>query len=769
MNELQRKRLRENRVRIVSDLEPRGAVIDTLYEDGVLTENDLEFVSSAKTRKERCHALLSILPTRGPSAYGSFQRALDAGKYDFLASQFKSDIAEALPDHDRPDQSQGVLVENCHCSDFLEKMKNQKKDLNVFVGNLLSRHCCLFLDNIEAKDIIDQLFQDHVITSNDIDRIVSCSTRRDRCETLFEILLSVQDSAIAESLKLALVKKYAYIVENVSEAFHDKQTEQKTSKIQEYEEIANLQWETKELERFTSNSDLYTECTLGAVPQRKENGCSCRMSKLQEKSVKNQSNGWPCQGQIKAMNTSVRCLVHHSGASNKDVLFDDITEDFHRLNSEMNTVDGACVKTSVNQHTSERSNTCSVNAEKDTTVSLYALNGANRMEKKVNDVTHQRELLRNGKSKIRKQTATTKVQTLTGSTDEDDRHISDRNTPKRALIPKQPTSIQSEKPKRRLTVAFNYLSTLINQGDFVKFEEVSNKLRSQFSRNYDIMCIIGYLQTSRDLFQTDFDSAKRSINSTMALVPKTSNPRYFTLELFTAKTRMYITQKRLEKLQATLDEAMMILETDPVGCTGRAAGWLYINDARNKIAQMSCLNLKNSAGLKVYERLFENAKTSFLRAMTNFNRDGGKDGPFGFAYALCRLVILLLRCGDNGLTMNSLTPSLDDKQTAGQYLQHLEDSEVVISRILDMHFRLAKCDFQFRRGNCVRALEHAQVAYNLATEMRLLEFTEHAYNRISFLKPKVSAYFVADELSEEETHRILFEETTETESHSLSE
>jgi hypothetical protein len=232
------------------------------------------------------------------------------------------------------------------------------------------------------------------------------------------------------------------------------------------------------------------------------------------------------------------------------------------------------------------------------------------------------------------------------------------------------------------------------------------------------------------------------------------------LELFTAKTRMYITRKKLEKLQTTLDEAMMILETDPVGCTGRAAGWLYINDARNKTAQLSCLNLRSPNACQVYERLYDGAKSSFQRSMTNFKRDGGKDGPFGFGYALCRLVILLLRCGDNGLTMDTLTPSKDSIRSAGQYLNHLEDSDIVISKILDMHFRLAKCDYQFRRGNLVRALEHAQIGHDLATELRLLEFTEHAYNRVSYLKSKSSIVSVSDEISEEDVHKILFEETS---------
>jgi hypothetical protein len=57
-----------------------------------------------------------------------------------------------------------------------------------------------------------------------------------------------------------------------------------------------------------------------------------------------------------------------------------------------------------------------------------------------------------------------------------------------------------------------------------------------------------------------------------------------------------------------------------------------------------------------YTILHKRAVASFQKALTNFQRDGGKDGPFGFGYALCRLAILLLRCGDNGRTMDILIP-----------------------------------------------------------------------------------------------------------------
>jgi predicted NAD-dependent protein-ADP-ribosyltransferase YbiA (DUF1768 family) len=76
-----------------------------------------------------------------------------------------------------------------------------------------------------------------------------------------------------------------------------------------------------------------------------------------------------------------------------------------------------------------------------------------------------------------------------------------------------------------------------------------------------------------------------------------------------------------------------------------------------------------------------------------------------------------------------------------------------------MHFVLGKCDYQFRRGNTTRSLEYAAVAYNVAFELNLLEFTEHAHNRCVFLQTKTP--ILIDDVSEEEFTSILFGENSD--------
>ena len=183
-----------------------------------------------------------------------------------------------------------------------------------------------------------------------------------------------------------------------------------------------------------------------------------------------------------------------------------------------------------------------------------------------------------------------------------------------------------------------------------------------------------------------------------------------------------------------------------------------MNDGRNKTAQITLLNFNSGkpSTISAYNKLFRAAKESFLKALTNFEKDGGKDGPFGTGYAVCRLAILLLQCGDNGSTMDILVPKEDDINTAGKYLQNLEDSDIPMNKILSLHYLLAKSDYQFRRGNVTRALEHGNAALQVSEELNLMEFVEHAHNRVLTLQKK-SPVIVTEISNEEEDFQRLLE------------
>lgn len=305
------------------------------------------------------------------------------------------------------------------------------------------------------------------------------------------------------------------------------------------------------------------------------------------------------------------------------------------------------------------------------------------------------------------------------------------------VVPANPVNSSSRGiQSKMLHATFDFLSTLINQGKYDTFESMTSQLRLRFPNNFDMSCMFSYLQASRCLFEMDTDTAKHHINLALSSAGKTTNPKYFTVELITAKTRRYLALKKYGKLKNTLDDVKMIIESDPLGCTGRAAGWMYLNDGKLNTSIITSINFDRPKALELYRQLFRDAKNSIELALSHFQQDGGKDGPFGFGYGLCRLAVLLLRCGDNGLTMDVLDPSAEDIELAKGYLDQMENLNIRIPKILNAHFLLAKCDYQYRIKNTFRALQHAESALVLSQEINILEFDfkENVKNRITFLK-----------------------------------
>ena len=83
MDDKHRKVLIEVRDRLVQDMDPNEVLLN-MGDSQVLSANDEEEIMSKKTRRERCMALLEILPRRGEKAYDSFKKALRNGCQKFL-------------------------------------------------------------------------------------------------------------------------------------------------------------------------------------------------------------------------------------------------------------------------------------------------------------------------------------------------------------------------------------------------------------------------------------------------------------------------------------------------------------------------------------------------------------------------------------------------------------------------------------------------------------------------------------------------------------
>ena len=75
MEKKHRDLIRKNRVALVADLEPLP-LSNYLYQEGVLSENDLDNIRAERTRSAQAEKLLDTLPKRGPKAFDTFCCAL---------------------------------------------------------------------------------------------------------------------------------------------------------------------------------------------------------------------------------------------------------------------------------------------------------------------------------------------------------------------------------------------------------------------------------------------------------------------------------------------------------------------------------------------------------------------------------------------------------------------------------------------------------------------------------------------------------------------
>ncbi|XP_033740774.1 uncharacterized protein LOC117327753 isoform X2 [Pecten maximus] len=176
-------------------------------------------------------------------------------------------------------------------------------------------------------------------------------------------------------------------------------------------------------------------------------------------------------------------------------------------------------------------------------------------------------------------------------------------------------------PNKRLDFAFNTLVTLMNRGLFDQFNSLNGRLRRRYKLDFDMRCVLGYLQANLELHKSNFDGAKQQIESALTICGKTTNTRYFTLELLGTKARMLLYQKKFEKLQDVVDAAKMIIETDVVASSGRAAGWLHVQEGRLMAAQIDLLNPTRVNFAGAHHFLHKRAKASFEKALANFQKD----------------------------------------------------------------------------------------------------------------------------------------------------
>lgn len=163
-------------------------VLDILQEDEIISSGECEEILSNKTKREQNAKLLYILKRRSykdGDPYPSLLRAL-SNDYGF--------ICEVLEKEDETIQQRCVVKE---VSD-----------------NFTCFHCKL-VKNLRAKDITHQLFEDEVLSDDDLDLINSDTTCREQgVKKLFEALgkSRIPQSQVVTCLVSSLRNKYNYIV-----------------------------------------------------------------------------------------------------------------------------------------------------------------------------------------------------------------------------------------------------------------------------------------------------------------------------------------------------------------------------------------------------------------------------------------------------------------------------------------------------------------------------------------------------------------------------
>ncbi|KAL7857819.1 hypothetical protein AOLI_G00179210 [Acnodon oligacanthus] len=69
--------LRAQRLQLSEQLVVDDTVIQYLYQEGILTESQVEEIQSQPSNRNKTLRLLAILPGRGPLAFGAFLRSLE--------------------------------------------------------------------------------------------------------------------------------------------------------------------------------------------------------------------------------------------------------------------------------------------------------------------------------------------------------------------------------------------------------------------------------------------------------------------------------------------------------------------------------------------------------------------------------------------------------------------------------------------------------------------------------------------------------------------
>ncbi|KAH0616744.1 hypothetical protein JD844_028113 [Phrynosoma platyrhinos] len=86
--------LRSLRLELCAELLVDGLVIQYLYQEGILTENDVQEIRAQLTNQRKTMMLLDILPARGPKAFETFLESLQ--EFPWVRSKLEAKRNEVI-------------------------------------------------------------------------------------------------------------------------------------------------------------------------------------------------------------------------------------------------------------------------------------------------------------------------------------------------------------------------------------------------------------------------------------------------------------------------------------------------------------------------------------------------------------------------------------------------------------------------------------------------------------------------------------------------
>ncbi|XP_064603188.1 uncharacterized protein LOC135468721 [Liolophura sinensis] len=292
-----------------------------------------------------------------------------------------------------------------------------------------------------------------------------------------------------------------------------------------------------------------------------------------------------------------------------------------------------------------------------------------------------------------------------------------------SFLPPAGGGLRSSKQLRHI---FNRLSTMLNSGNVREFAATCDAILGKGCINFDVRCIVKYLQACRLSFNDSFVAAKMVIKDGKDISRKTSSPVQYMVYLLSCQCWIYIKSKKFAKLNSCLTDAEQLISTNSVLCQGMAAGWIRLDRAQYILPLITSKYPEKASGL------IKRVCALLDQGREQFQREESRDGPYGIAYSLILKAIVLLRCGSVMDTLR-LPVSDEDIHEAEILLAEADASEIGLPQVLRAIYYIAMSDLNVRRGRLARAQEYAHQALEVATSLTLPEFLRKAEARIDYL------------------------------------